>query len=429
MKVYLGKDKWKSSPIYYDPLELINGHIGIVGTSGTGKTHTIRKIVSELNNTVKPIKFHILDVHGDIEIKNCSTVKFSETSNYGLNPLKVNNDVDFGGVRKRIRSFISTINRTSRSLGSKQESALLNILTDLYAANGFYPNDHRTWSLDYDPYKYRKFAKKHPTLLDLKKYTEAKAKQMMTGGNSASFSKLEELNKKITALHRENKLIAKNGSDGEDEKFTKLKEECKELYNKYIDSLTPGSNSDDYFKYDNKDVIKSLYERLSNIESIGIFKDVEPPFDKDNPVWRYDIKSLERDEQKMFVDFLLGDIFFKCKQEGEKSEIETYVVIDEAHIFLSDDPEHIINIIAKEARKFGIGLILASQSFTHFPEDIISNLSTKIILGIDEMYHITSAKKLGIEVKRFNYIAPRMSAIVQLKKKGDTSNKFLDVVF
>lgn len=428
MEILLGVDKWQKKEVLLKPKDLINGHIGIVGTSGTGKTFTIRKIVSDFSKTSSnPIKFHILDVHGDIDIENASTVKFSETSNFGLNPLQINSDLDFGGVRKKIRGFINTINRTSRVLGSKQEAALSNLLIDLYSANGFYINDHRTWSLEYDPFKYRRFPKKHPTLLDLKKFTESKAKQMITGGNSKSFSKLEELNKKITSLHRENKNITKKDLEN-NESFIKIKEECKNLYNEYIDSIEPGSNGEDYFRYDNKDVIKSLYERISNIESVGIFKAEEPPFDKEKNIWRYNIHSLERDEQKMFIDFLLGDLFFKAKQTGEKDYIDTYIVLDEAHIFLCDDPDHIINIIAKEARKFGVGLLLASQSFSHFPEDIISNLSSKIILGIDEMYHISSSKKLGVEVKRFGYIAPRKSILVQLKKKGDTSNKYLDVL-
>lgn len=48
--------------------------------------------------------------------------------------------------------------------------------------------------------------------------------------------------------------------------------------------------------------------------------------------------------------------------------------------------DNIINIISKEARKFGLGLICASQSPTHFSEDFISNVGTKIILGLDQMF-------------------------------------------
>ena len=86
-----------------------------------------------------------------------------------------------------------------------------------------------------------------------------------------------------------------------------------------------------------------------------------------------------------------------------------------------------MNILAKEARKFGIGQVLASQSFTHFSDDIIQSTATKIILGIDEMFRAGSAKKLDVEVKRFGYIIPHKTAMIQLKNKNSSDNRFWDV--
>jgi len=430
MEILLGSSKFnQNDKIYWRSNTLINGHMMIVGASGTGKTHRMRSIINTLKTQNKNIKFHILDVHGDINIENCSSIKFSEITNYGLNPLIISDDHDFGGVRKRIRSFISMLNRTSRQLGSKQESVLINILNDLYNASGFYAEDVKTWDLNYDPNPNRKHKKRYPNIVDLKRFTEYKLKQMISGGGSKAIEALEELNKKINNLNKINaKATGREATAEMEEKIDKLKETCKELYNEYIDNIKIGHELDEIIKYDSKDVINSIYERINNLVSSGIFKGEHPPFDKNNNVWRYDIKSLNKDEQKMFVDVLLEDIFLNAKQQGEKKEPDTFIIIDEAHIFLSEEDEHIINVIAKEARKFGIGLILASQSFTHFPEDIISNTSTKIILGIDEMYHIGSAKKLMIEPKRFGYIIPHKSALIQLKNKGDTSNRYIDVV-
>jgi DNA helicase HerA-like ATPase len=428
MKIKLGITKFKNyktgqqEEVILDTERVINGHMTIIGASGTGKTYNIRKIINVLNE--KKSQFHILDVHGDIEIDGASSVKFSETTDYGLSPLTISPDEDFGGVRKKIRSFISMINRTSRQLGSKQESVLINILNDLFAANGFYANDKRTWSLNYDPYKYRKFKKRYPNVSDLKKFTEYKLRQMVSGGSSKAIQKLEDLNKKITNLNKYNNKV--NSYD--EEKIEKLKLQCKELYTDYIDSIETGTEIEEMIKYDSREVIKSVYERITNLESAGIFKSTPPPFDKTKSIYRYDIKSLNKDEQKMFVDVLCEDIFLQAKQRGEVDSADIYIVIDEAHIFLNNDSNHIINVIAKEARKFGIGLILASQSFTHFPEDIVANTATKIILGIDEMYHQGSAKKLMIDPKQFSYIIPRKSAMIQIKNAGDMSNKFIDVM-
>jgi DNA helicase HerA-like ATPase len=422
LKVNFGYDKWKkNNNIIWDTEKTINGHMILVGASGTGKTFTIRKILSELSKDPN-IKIHIIDVHGDINIDGASSVDFSETSGYGLNPLKISADKDFGGVRKKIRMFVSMLNRTSRKLGTKQESVLINLLEDLYYQNGFEISNSKTWSVDY---KNTKYTKKYPSISDLSRFANYKLKQILVGTSSKALSNLEKLNKKFMSLEKK----AIKLKEGEDHDLDKLKEECKTIYTNYIDSIENGREIDDLIKYDSKDVIKSVYERIQLLQSSGIFKNKIPPFDDNNNVRRYNIKSLNVDEQKMFLDVLAEDIFFNAKQKGETDKPREFIVIDEAHLFMSDDNEHILVKIALEARKYGLGLILASQAFHHFSEDIISNTSCKVCLGLDEMYHITSAKKLTIEPKRFKYIIPHKSALIQVKEKGSISNMFYDTIF
>ena len=46
-----------------------------------------------------------------------SEVVFSNTSQKGLNPLKINRHPDYGGVKRRIKTFINMLERYSVSLG------------------------------------------------------------------------------------------------------------------------------------------------------------------------------------------------------------------------------------------------------------------------------------------------------------------------
>lgn len=427
MIINFGNNKYSKENIIWDSTKVINGHMIIIGASGTGKTYRIREMLSELKSQSDKARFHILDVHGDIEIDGSSSVSFSETNEYGLNPLRISRDRDFGGVRKRIRSFVSMINRTSRKLGSKQETAIMALLEDLYNANGFYKDDYKTWDVKYDTRKNRnpKFPKRNPTISDLKKFSYYKVKQMLTGSGSKALYSLEQLNKNFLGLDRGIKKQFK----GESVDLTKLKDKRLKSYREYIKNIETGREMDDFIKYDNKDVIKSVYERITNLEASGIFKSKVPPFDKSKSIWRYDIKSLNKDEQKMFVDVICEMIFLNAKQSGQSNDIKDFIIIDEAHIFVSNEDDHILNIIIKEARKFGVGLILASQSFGHFSEDIIANTSSKVILGIDESYHEVSAKKIGVDKDRFNRIVPHKTAMIQIKNKGDYSNKFTDINF
>ena len=151
MRIPLGfnarKEGDKNPPVYWDGTTAVNGHFAIFGMTGSGKTTQLRRIVGAMRrNPVNPSDFrvHVFDVHGDLDVGDCSTVMFSEQTDHGLNPLVINPHPHYGGIRKRIQSVIKTINSTSHKLGPKQESVLRNILTDLYASMGFSMTDPRT---------------------------------------------------------------------------------------------------------------------------------------------------------------------------------------------------------------------------------------------------------------------------------------------
>lgn len=433
MEIFFGHEayelkKGNKKPVVWDSKKLINGHVLLVGKSGMGKTYTLKDMINQLyksaNKEGKKIRCHIMDVHGDIDVDGASVVKFSESTNYGFNPLVINPDKDFGGVRKRIQTFISTLNRTGFKLGPKQESALRNILLDLYSANGFYENDYKTWTLNDPKRKY----KKNPTLEDACRFSNSKLKSMFLGTSSLAISSLEKVNRKQIQIQKKLKEINKT-ENSEDirvlkEEFDKISNETQELFKQYLDNIKSGNELNDLIKYDSKDVMKSVVERLENLNSIGIFKNETPPFDPNNPIWRYDIKALSTDEKKIFVSFILESIFFKAMERGLQDDVVEIIVIDEAHIFVDDKDDNPINIIAKEARKYGVGLWAASQSTTHFHDDFTSNVSTKIILGIDQLYWESSKNKLQLKIEAFEWLKPHKNYLIQLNNKGDTKNAF-----
>lgn len=436
MKLFFGYNLFelknnKEIPIVWDSNRAMTRHFLIVGASGTGKTHTLRNIVSQMQKQSQGIKIHVMDFHGDIEINNSSTVKFSATTEYGFNPLIINPDPDFGGVRNKIQNFISIINNSGRALGPKQESVLRNILIDLFAANGFYMNKPESWHIN-DGVQ-RKFPKKNPTLQDALKFSTFKLQSLTLGTNNKSMALLEQLNKSANKLYVKSKKLNKSQSSDELEKdkqaLNEIKEKCIEEYTDYIHSIQNGNELQDLMKYDSKDVLKSVVERLDNLNNSGIFKDHLPPFENDKNVWRYDIKALRLEEKKMFVNMLLEQIFEKRKQYGVTDELKEVIVIDESHLFFNDDPENIINIIGKEARKFGLGLICASQSPTHFSDDFMTNVSCKMIMGIDEQFWKGTETKLNIPAKALSFIVPQKNMLIQIKNKGDNRNQFIPCVF
>lgn len=425
---YLKHTQNRIEPVIWDSQTAMNGHIMIMGGSGAGKTHQALQLINAMVQDNAKLRVHVFDVHGDIDrLSNLSTVKFSEQTPYGYNPLSISECRDSGGVRRRIQSFISALNRTSRQLGSRQEAVLRALLLDLYAANGFYEDKPDSWRLD-DGVT-RKFAKKTPSLSDASRFTQAKLKALYLGADSSVAAALEQTNRKAQALYSKMKALGQVSQDQvkADPELQKLKDAAIDLYTQAIQAIGTGRELDDLMRYDSRDVLRTVSERLDNLNATGLFRAEAPPFVNNASVWRYDIKSLREDEQKLLVYFRLEELFQQAVARGVQKDIQQVIFLDEAKRFFTDEADNPINIIATEGRKFGLALVCASQSPTHFSEDFLANVATKILLRLDEMYWDGSVKKLKIELKTLKYIVPKKTLAIQIKTSDAASARFVGV--
>lgn len=465
-------------PVVFDSSRLINGHVLLVGASGMGKSHTIRRMVCEGRASAPHARFHVFDVHGDLDIPEASTVRFSEQAPFGLNPLKVNPSPDFGGVRRAIQTFIRVVNQSSQTaLGVKQESVIRNILLDVYRDFGFDSEAPKTWSVnEYDRHvvggltdnrlylevpfsdkaeasalgarwdnhvrhwyvhteKYAGALKKwppafkprrYPTVADAASYAKRLYEERYLGTDQKAVQALAQLNKAARAYQK--RLIEamkdKNLGFQDDEAELALKEaghKAKEAFEHYVDAVKTGYELESLIKYDNPTVLKSVLDRLANIRATGLFKDTPPPFDPQASVWRYQLDALSHEEKKMMVFFLMQEIFNAAVQRGSSNDLVEVIVLDELGTYTSTQDENgdgIIGIIAREARKFGVGLWAANQSPMGIPESLVSSAGTKVILGIDERYWRSSVDKLRVELNLLSWIQPRAGIAVQMKEIG-----------
>lgn len=410
--------------VQWDLSRVVNGHMIVLGKSGVGKTTTLRRLIVQINKADPPPRVHVFDVHGDIHIAEASSVQYSEANPHGLNPLRISPDPHFGGVRKRIQDFLATVN-AARSLGSKQESVLRSLLLEVYAAEGFLADDPATWRL---PPREQGTARRHPTLDDVHGRATGKLKEFVTGGNTRSVQALDELVRKTRALQNHLLRLRKSGeSAADDEKLAKLKGDAISLYADFVGGLDTGDELDEILRYDNCDLLKSVVERLDNLRATGIFRDGRPPFDKDAPVWRYDLAALREAEKRMFVEFRLQELYgvhFAQGPMADPNSLRAVAVLDEAHLFHRADADSIVGTIAREGRKFGIGLILASQSPAHFADDFLANVGTKIVLGLDQMFWDAAVRKMKIGAGMLKDIRPHRTMAVHMSRLGDTRSGF-----
>jgi len=425
MKLLLGYNA-KQEAVHWNSETAINGHMLLIGKTGSGKTHNVKKIVNEYMKEDQITRVHVFDPHSDMEIGDESVVRFSESSNSGINPLKISDNPEFGGVRKRIQTLFDIINSTSRKLGSKQESVLRNILIDLYASKGLYIDSPQSWENNTN----------YPTMQECLDYSKQLLKTIYIGSSIKSLILVDELSKNARSMIRKNIKFTKQPEStiGETEALKDLQEQglySIECFTQYIEHITSGKekqNQDDSsidlsLKYGSLDVLKSVVERLENLMGTGLFKSEEPAFNNSKKIWRYDLKPLSNDEKSIYVQLRIKEIYDKILESSHNETIKHVFVVDEAHLYMGDD-ENIINTLAKESRKFGVSLIAASQSPAHFSADFTGNVGMTMILGTSEIHFEPLARKFRIKATILENIVPRKIIAVSVDQKTQKSTGY-----
>lgn len=430
----------RTETVDWDTQRLINPHILLCGKSGTGKTFRLRRMVEQLAS--QGARFHIFDVHGDIEIPGESRVIFSESSRYGYNPLVLNPDVHVGGVRRAINGFLSTLNRTTSRMGDRQAATLRALLLETYNWRRCYENQPRSWSKPeissderdalIEAKRFDDLKNYYPTIDDLLALAEKKLKRLYMGvddtqAGARAMRALDEVNKMTKAVKKAaSKLQSAKTEDQakREREFETASELAINAFKEYVKSIETGTELDDMMKYDSKEIMKGLVDRIRNLAATGIFHPNTPPFDPRSPIWVYDVKSLPDEERRLFVNFRMEHIFRNRIREGTTADVREIIVVDEAHLFLDSDPDNIFNRIAKESRKFGLGLWCSSQSPTHFSQDFFTTVATKVLLGIDSFFWKLCMSQLRIEETDLKFIQPQRTAAIYMDRKGSLQSKF-----
>ncbi|MFC4484253.1 ATP-binding protein [Cupriavidus campinensis] len=415
MEVDFGQNAASGARAKWTSDRVVNAHMAVFGDTGMGKTHTLRKIVSAMQETGHPrLRFHVFDAHGDVSIPGESAVAFHESADFGFNPLELNADPEFGGVRKRIQSLIGAIKRTSVRLGPRQERALTKLLTGLYKREGFIADNPGTWQAGGD--------RRYPTLPDAIEFGKERLKAYHVGANQRAIRALEEVNRCARAMRAKKATLQNVDDDGAarlERELEAARVRAIDAYKDAVCAIETGEEFDEALDLEGqKETLESVVDRLENLYQIGIYRSTPPPLDPRSRVWRYIIKSLSKDEKKLFTLTRLETIFTRAVQRGEQSEVLDCIVIDEAHLYQDKEEDYIVNRMAREARKFGVSMLFASQSPTDFADVLLASLGTKVILGLDPNFWPQAVRKLGLTESQLKSIVPQRRILLQMKGIG-----------
>ena len=117
-----------------------------------------------------------------------------------------------------------------------------------------------------------------------------------------------------------------------------------------------------------------------------------------------DLSSIRCESCKdLLVEWLLRKLFRYRQTRKVVSDVYTYIAIDEAHRVAKRGSSTILVDIARESRKYRLGLVLSTQRLTDLSSEILVNASTKIMLKMDSSEDLREVASIlyGLETQVF----------------------------
>ena len=318
--------------IYWNPSLLPNGHALIIGSSGSGKTQTLKAIAYELPNLFPQIRIVIVDFHGDQELPGEICYHLDMESPHGINPLTIDKDTKGGGPALQAIA-VAALMKKALVMGPIQEGLVLEVLVNCYSGKGITQVERKTWD------------RALPTFRDVR----------------------TELDKRIEGG-------------------------CKES--------------------------QKLALKLAATFQYGIFDRPQPSLDA--PLVRFDLSALGKvpglgaiaaeslAKQLMDSHRLMGEISDKVPR--------TFLFVDEAKE-MSKAQGSACDRIILDGRKYGLSLVLASQSERHLSLDVVGNSATKVVLPVDQVDVKKVAQRFRFAEERVARLAP-LTALCRFGKEA-----------
>jgi DNA polymerase III delta prime subunit len=128
-----------------------------------------------------------------------------------------------------------------------------------------------------------------------------------------------------------------------------------------------------------KRVVPALLNRLGVIFDLGLFsKPTTIPFDDlVRGTSTISLKTLPTEETRFVVaDFFLRKLWDYVYRWDKTNDLRVFCILDEAHRLAY--PKSPVDRMLREARKYGVGMVLASQSPHDFDPIVLANAATRI---------------------------------------------------
>ena len=152
----------------------------------------------------------------------------------------------------------------------------------------------------------------------------------------------------------------------------------------------------------------------------GVFCRPQPDFTEKHI--RIDLSKLPPEIGAIAAESLAWQLMNRHRLLGEiEGKLpRTYLFIDEAKELRKS---RACDRIIADGRKYGLGLVLASQSERHLSDDVIGNSSTKIVLPVDQSEVKRVAAKFRFAEKKVAELVP-LTALCRFGKQAEVTSIF-----
>ncbi len=331
--------QYDPNDISWYPFRGSNPFLLITGLSGSGKSNTLMLIASESTNFTN---VWVFDPHNSMSGLKFEKILFSSgsQSNLGINPLTIYaNNFIRKGLHDHKQASIDIIKRATGNLGRRQLMILQEALYSLYDQAFDQPittNDQFN--------------------------------------NSVTFTKLIELLKSWSI-------------DKSKESKWPIIESCIGTISSIFSH--PLFSRDNWFDVKSS-LEKNLFFDLSALANTERYVVMESLLRQVFAILSQEQQDKDIDQTKTETEQSIAPNWVSCLNHTPsfdfQKKLKLLIVIDEARLLMmmgkesaKDDSDRIINVIVNEGRKYGIGLVLATQRFEHVSQDIRTNIACKLI--------------------------------------------------
>ena len=152
---------------------------------------------------------------------------------------------------------------------------------------------------------------------------------------------------------------------------------------------------------------------FNTFQDKGLALDWQDMLDGGSRVFVIQLKGFEPSLERAVTEFLLWNLIGFVESDGPRP-MRCFVVLDEAHklAFVPGTPTE---KLLREGRKFGLGLLLASQQPEDFSKVAFANTSTKIVFQVGDD-NSTVSRQLARRVVQSHSFAEVAELITKLPR-------------